>query len=130
MSEYEFIRRVLSITDEYDDHDCIWWRARDGEPVQFIVGCNDVFYWASADGDNLTPDNVDEFARAFADAKAADAQFYGPMLFCARLRGMRPQGAAYPRGLDGAPRHALWALLDACGPEREIDFLNPKAPGA
>lgn len=45
-------------------------------------------------------------------------------LFAARVRGMRPQGAAY----TFYPPET-WPLFDACGPEREIGFGNPYRPG-
>jgi hypothetical protein len=43
-------------------------------------------------------------------------------LYAARIRKMRPQGAAYPE------RAATQALFDACGPERAIGFGNPRRP--
>lgn len=131
MNELAFIRRVLSIVDRFDFHDCILWYCEEGKPVQFFVGCNDLFWWATADCQVVTPENVDELERAFVDAAAADdCCAYGPMLFCARMRGERPQGAAYPINFkDYQPRTAFWTLLDACGPERDVGPLNPYRPG-
>lgn len=45
-------------------------------------------------------------------------------LFCARVRGERPQGACYSR----YPQE-LWPLFDAVGPERETGLGNPFKPG-
>lgn len=46
------------------------------------------------------------------------------LLFSARSRGMRPQGAYYKL----FPRDT-WELFDACGPEREVGVGNPYVPG-
>jgi len=46
-------------------------------------------------------------------------------LFAARVRKMRPQGAAYKVRYD----ESIWPLFDACGPVREVGFGNPKEPG-
>lgn len=46
-------------------------------------------------------------------------------LFAARVRSMRPQGAAYKVRYD----KSIWPLFDACGPEREIGMGNPRAIG-
>ena len=49
---------------------------------------------------------------------------HGPLLFCCRVRGMRPQGAA----LRSIPK-PLWPLFDAAGPERNPkDFGNTPRP--
>jgi hypothetical protein len=44
----------------------------------------------------------------------------GDLFWCARVRGMRPQGACY----KSIPE-AFWPLFDACGPAREADLGNP-----
>lgn len=123
----EFILKVLRIFNGFDGPSCdaIWWRT-DGEyaPVTFLVNCNDEFWWASADCERLTPENLPILERAIADCKAAVprlGKIWASTLFVARVRGMRPQGAAYPS------ERALWPLFDACGPEREVDFGNPKS---
>ena len=41
-------------------------------------------------------------------------------LFACRMRKMRPQGACYKN-----IRPEVVALFDACGPDREIDKVNP-----
>jgi hypothetical protein len=125
MTELEFIYRVLVAVADAEAYGDLWWRT-DGDyaPVTFFVNCNDLFAWACGDVERVTPENVGEFERAAADAYAADPEFgsiYAPALFCCRVRGMRPQGAAYPKD-----RPALWPLFDACGPERVVEFGNPK----
>ncbi|UDL15984.1 hypothetical protein QEH42_gp234 [Microbacterium phage Pumpernickel] len=47
-----------------------------------------------------------------------------PLLFAAKSRKMRPQGAYY----KSIPEN-IWHLFDACGPEREVGMGNPRKPG-
>jgi hypothetical protein len=136
----EFILKVLDLTS-FDSCDSIWWRTDDdskfgGEdfsPITFFVRCNDLFYWAVSDLEELTPENINEFEKAFEDIreiyKDKDkkemhcATLDAPLLFCARQRKMRPQGAYYQTlPLD------IWPLFDACGPEREVDAMNTPKP--
>ncbi len=135
---YAFLLRVLRIFDGVGvpSADSIWWRT-DGEyaPFTIFVNCNDAFWWGTADAEPLTPANVGEMERAVADCIVATRNnspwgehgcaVYAPLLFCARVRGMRPQGAAYPHGADHA---GVRALFDACGPEREVGDANPQRP--
>jgi hypothetical protein len=125
--EHSFWLRVLRAADAWGPGcDAIWWRT-DGTyaPVTFFVACNDVFVWGLADVETLTPANIDVFEKSVADctAGAKHGEIYAGALFCARVRGMRPQGAAYP------DERALWPLFDACGPQREIGLGNPYPPG-
>lgn len=146
--DLEFILRVLTIVSDVDRCDDIWWRT-DGEyaPVTFLMNCNDLFWWGCSDCEEVTPENVEMLAQAYVDVEAAisttewstaetpqrnrdmsiswdksSIKGYAGTLFCARVRKMRPQGACY-RGMD--PRIAK--LFDECGPEREVDFGNPKS---
>jgi hypothetical protein len=123
-----FIMRVLRVT-ALENCDDIWWRT-DSEyaPLTIMTNCSDCFWWGSADGDRVTPENIDVFEQAYVDLKAIEkddctARCYGTMLFSARLRKMRPQGAAYPEN------RVLWPLFDACGPERVVERGNPYKPG-
>jgi hypothetical protein len=121
--DFEFVLRVLR-TVAFDNCGDLWWRT-DGEyaPVTFLVECSDVFWWGTADCEQVTPENVDAFEQAYRDAGAADKDYglsHGGALFCARTRALRPQGAAYPE------EQSLWPLFDACGPEREVGTGNPR----
>lgn len=115
-----FVTRVLRVFARHDQRDDLFWSADD---TAFAVVCNDVFHWGTSDLEEITPANVGELERAYADAKAAHeiGEYYGGMLFAARVRGMRPQNAAYP-----ADRPGLWPLLDACGPPRAVGPGNPR----
>jgi hypothetical protein len=127
MSDQEkFILKVLHIVYKYDDCDILKWSVENNK-VYFYVNCNDLFWWATADGESVTEENVDEFERAYIDTNAINpdrGSIYASALFCCRVRKMRPQGVAYPKEAK-----ELWPLFDACGPERPIDkepFGNPR----
>lgn len=112
-----FALDVLQLLAEHEDYDSVWWRC-DGDfaPITFLVNCNDLFHWACADSERVTPENLPRLRSAFADAKATGIlgnQFYGPLLFCARERRMRPQKAFY----ENMPEEMI-ALFDACGEPR------------
>jgi hypothetical protein len=122
MNTLDYILRVLTITAHYDIRGELSWRT-DGPygPVRFWIDCGDVFWWGTADCEELTPENVGELERACADVVFAGDRvcIHGGTLFCCRVRKMRPQGAVYRK----LPEE-LWPLFDACGPERD-----PKEPG-
>jgi hypothetical protein len=110
------VMRVLSVTAENDSCQDIFWRVDDQyAPISIFVNCNDVFWWGCADAEAITADNLDIFEQAYRDAPKQ-----GGLLFCCRVRGMRPQGAYY-KYLDDSEK----PLFDACGPEREIGIGNP-----
>lgn len=124
MKDLAFILRVLGITSEYEACESVSW-ATDAErsQVSFFVNCNDLFFWGCADAEEVTPDNLDEFEKAFADAKAAKpvvGACDAGSLFCCRVRKMRPQGACYKHY-----EKSMWPLFDVCGPIRETGVGNP-----
>jgi hypothetical protein len=131
MTEEKDILKILDFVARHDLHDSIWWRC-DGEyaPITIWVNCNDLFYWACADLEELTIDNLPVLAQAIADAREVDSvlgALRGCSLFCCRMRGMRPQQPAYPKensytvgGVKTVIPAEDWkALFDACGPERD-----------
>ena len=121
----DFIYRVLELYARYDMQDSLSWSAYGGK-VSFFANCNDAFWWATADAEDITPENFAILESSFADCNKAlpvIGAIHANELFCSRVRGMRPQGAAYPKESE------LWPLFDACGPERPTDskaFGNPK----
>lgn len=135
------LARFFRMLDDADLHDGFWWRANEPqyEPFKILINCNDLFYWACADCEEVTPENLDVLEGALRDIqvfhdrwanylrenrdvskRAHDSEppyvstSDALLLFCCRVRKMRPQGAfydAFPPGVD--------ALFDAAGPERE-----------
>jgi hypothetical protein len=77
---------------------------------------NESLWWRTADAERITEANIGILEQAIKDCDE-------PLLFCARVRRMRPQGAMY-KYIKMEHRH----FFDACGPERELDSGNPKEP--
>jgi hypothetical protein len=109
---------ILAVFAEIDDFESIFWNTKgEHSPITLFVLCNDTFCWGSADAEEITIDNLSILKDAIRDVKEVDSVYgtiWAPTLFCCRVRGMRPQGPAYPKSKG----RALWHLFDACGPER------------
>lgn len=112
-----FIRRVLETT-QFWLCSSLFWRYDKDDELAFFITCNDVFYWGTADVEELTPDNIAVLEQAISDVKDTNenAEEWATDLFCARIRGMRPQ-RPYFKYLDDKPK--LQALFLAAGPERD-----------
>lgn len=108
----DFLLTVLSLTADISYTD-IWWRT-DGNyaPVSIFINCNNVFDQGLGDCECITPENIHILEESARDIRAITqcGDEYIPMLFCARVRRMRPRDEAYPEN------EALWPLLNACGP--------------
>lgn len=107
-----FLEKVMTFVAKHD----LSWDISWTEDLKFFVLCNDFFFWACSDLEDLTEENFPEFVKAVEDAGTE-----GPLLFCARQKKMRPQGAFY-KHLD----KKNWHLFDACGEERKSDMANPE----
>lgn len=116
MNDLDFIIRVLRSRDPFDCEELLWHFDEAGQ-VHFEAKCPDTFWWATADSEEITPANIEEFERSKSDATAACkfGSIYADMLFAARVRKMRPMKTAYSKQVE------LWPLFDACGPERSDD---------
>lgn len=118
----ETVLRALKISSfEYCSE--LWWRQVDDEDLRLFVNCNDVFHWGSADVEEITDDNISSLEEAVAECQALVGQWDaadGFILWVARMRELRPQGAFY-QAID----KRLWSLFDEAGPEREVGFGNP-----
>lgn len=98
-------------------------------PVAFMVNCSDIFWWGTADAERITPENVQSWLDTIEELESTSpkGEYWvhdANILWVCRHRKMRPQGAAYSLFPE-----ALWPLIDACGPEREIGLGNPFKPG-
>lgn len=111
----ENVERLLKLVAKHDACGCIFWT----EKLEFFIGCNDMFWWATADAEEIkTVDDITLLEKCLGDSEA-----FGFELYCCRKRAMRPQGAYY-KYIDKKD----WHLFDACGPRREADnepFGNP-----
>lgn len=115
------VLRIFSFNHTED----LWWRENeeDRNLLEFYVNCSDFFYWGTSDVELITSEKLGILYEAKAEMDALDIpdskKEYG-LLFCAKVRGMRPQGAYY-KYLD----KATWPLFDECGPMRETGVGNP-----
>ena len=108
-------RSVMLLMAEYQLFDCdITWDTK----LNFAVICNDLFWWGSADAESITEESITELEQALKDSD----EIYGCLLYCCRMRKMRPQGAYY-KHIDKEFR----PLFNACGSERETGLGNPEA---
>lgn len=121
----DFLVRALNCFDGFDKPDCdyLWWHSHgEAAPIKLMVNCNDLFWWATADSEEITPENVHIFEQCITDLLAIPRPGYEPnahaaaTLFCCRVRGMRPQ-TPYYKYID----KEYHELFNACGPERKPD---------
>lgn len=123
---YDYLRRAMEVFWRADAHDELLWYVKDGTVFLSAI-CSDVFAWGGADAEQIHPGQLDLLEQTFEDLKALyvggevkdDPTHWLGALFAARVRGERPQGAAYPK------QRALQELFNACGPERERGLFNP-----
>lgn len=108
-----FLEKVMVFIAKYELHGVIFWN----EDLMFFVNCNDFFAWGCADAEDLNEETFPLLEKAIEDAGELD----GALLYCARQRKIRPQGAFY-KHLD----KKNWHLFDACGEERKSGFGNPE----
>jgi len=97
----------------------------ESEGSELLINCNDFFCWASADCEEVTEENMVEVQKSIDDAIEVagekEGRSWGPLLFAARLRGLRPQGGFYPDMPDPIKK-----LFNDAGSDRDVDFCNPK----
>lgn len=115
-----FIRRALAAFEKADYYE-IFWNV-EGEDIRFYALCNDTFWWATADAEQITPGNVDVLESVINDLRACASEsdrvpeVYMADLFAARVRKMRPQRPFYKKLSPSVAK-----LFDECGPARTND---------
>lgn len=122
LKSWEFVYSLLLTIEEYELFDEIRW----DEDLNFYVICNDVFYWGTADAELIKdPNDLILLRHACIDIENINDDIvdeFGPLLYCARKRKIRPQNAFYNHLI---PKEIHY-LFDNCGKERKKDILNPK----
>lgn len=83
--------------------------------ISIAENCNDLFYWACADSEDITVEDIPLYKQCIEDCEKIKSSYsaYAGTLYACRKRKMRPQNpcyASYPK--------ELWPLLDSSGPER------------
>ena len=79
--------------------------------VSLHVNCNDLFYWACADCEEIAPEELDDLFKC-----CKESENNGTALWACRKRKMRPQKPVYEYLTDKEKE-----LFNACGPERNDD---------
>lgn len=90
--------------------------------VTLTVDCSDLFVWGCSDYEPIELEELKDLNRAIEDARAAGAETGGELLWVARKRKLRPQGAYYAHVHPG-----LGKLFDTCGEFRPAELGNPVA---
>lgn len=109
-----FVHDVLNTIYYNDAHDDLFWTVSD-DTIKFSIMCSDVFWWATADTEEVNEDSLPLLKQSYKDVKEASGEsFYGSSLYCARRRMLRPQRPY----LDRIGNTQVRALFEAAGPER------------
>jgi hypothetical protein len=104
----------------------IWWRMNkdNREELNIYANCSDFFVWGCSDVEEITQEKLPilrEVKKEMDSLSISDHEIEYGLLFCAKVRQMRPQGAYYKY-----LKEETWPLFDACGPIRETGMGNPK----
>jgi hypothetical protein len=112
--------KVMGIFNGFSGLDCeeVWWRT-DGQyaPVTMIINCNDLFYWACADAEPISLENIDDLEKTIQEIRDIDDTelSIALLLWVCRNRKMRPQ-APYYKHIPTKFHH----LFNEVGPERSV----------
>lgn len=116
-----YVLPILEVFASEDLNSALFWRV-DGDyaPITFMLSCTETFWWGVVDQESIALKDLPALRQAFEDAaKVKDGDIWWTDLFCARLRGLRPQGLVYEDLSND-----MADLFDACGPERMTGVSN------
>jgi len=105
----DFIRKHQYRTEIEDALLKDWIHIDADETIKLYVNCNDVFWWACADSEEIKPEEIKGLQECVELSKA-----YGTILWACRKRGMRPQSPWF----EDLSKEEL-KLFKACGPKRD-----------
>ena len=96
----KLVTRVAKVFDSFDGPNSsnLFWRTdEEFAPITFFARCDDLFWWAVADLEQITLDNIHILEKSLDDLLRINKNsgHYAHLLFCCRMRKMRPQGAYY-----------------------------------
>lgn len=113
---------MLLLIAKYQLFEGVLWHQNKEGGFDFTVACSDFFWWETADFEEVDEKTFPELEQALSDKMeaASGPMHHGALLYCARRRKMRPQGYYYKYLVP-----ETHVLFDACGPEREMDEMNP-----
>ena len=94
MTESEYVSRVIREYVIACDEEVHW--TRNGGDLRAFVNCNDFFYWATADGEEIEPEDIDDLialSKKYSKHDPANPQgtsYQGELLWCCKKRNLRP----------------------------------------
>lgn len=102
---------------EHELQEDLWWSHRSGQ-IKFYILCNDMFWWATADLEEILPEDLPQLTQAYQDLEALGGcqEVWAPQLWISRKRQMRPQRPWWDR--ERLPEGAKGLFL-AAGPPRD-----------
>ena len=117
MSDQDTMKVLRFLVAHDATSDKFFYEKENGD-IGVSENCNDLFWWACADVEEITPNDLSLFEQCIKDCEAIENFYsaYAGTVFVCRKRGLRPQNACYP----DYPKE-LWLLLDSAGPERPAD---------
>ena len=62
-----------------------------GKNITMSVGCNDIFWWACADAEEIKADEISELYNYVYDEKGKKRKQWGSVEWACKKRGIRPQ---------------------------------------
>lgn len=112
---------LLGLTASNEAWESIMWMARTDGTIHFGAPCSDVFWWATADWEEIGEEDMPLFRQCMADLDATDEHYMVEILYAARKRGMRPMSLWLGIRGDRAWQHSreLFDMFLAAGPERD-----------
>lgn len=111
----DFAPAVLRVFQDADLHGDLLWRVS-GHKVGFSAICSDTFWWATADAEEITLDDLPLLRQCLEDLRPFDEEHHLCALYAARRRGMRPMRAWLKQEVENSPAKVLFL---AAGPERD-----------
>lgn len=111
--------RVLAIWERADMTEMLYWRVDSPDDVRMFATCSDLFYWATADLEEITPQDLPALEQTLEDLLAIDCTEELPHLFAARKRQLRPQAPCYKYIAEMAR-----PLYDACCTAQEREAAD------
>ena len=91
MEKSQLFCEVAKLAGKYQFTEDLWW----DKDLNVSVNVSDLFYWACADAEEVTEENLPVLKQTTADLEAVcprSVDGYAASLFAARVRNMRPQG--------------------------------------
>lgn len=104
MTEGEYALRIIKELILGCDQEVMWTRYNEANrdwsgPVRACINCSDTFHWASADCEDIQPEDIDDLI-----ALCKEDEYNGALLWVCMKRDMPPMRAYINQELLGARR--------------------------